>query len=244
MKSTIFFTPGAKGGTGKSTIARFVITYLKALGLNPLLLDMDDENRTMSRFFPEARQIEISKRSSYDVLIEAVVNEGAELIVADLKAGTGREVLQWWAEVPFDELSHVKFICVAAITSSPDSVQSALNWAAELKNRVSYVICKNCKDGEIFPDYDESVEALNFRGAYRPGDILMPRLDAEYMTELERLNLTIPDVLMADGSSYFNGKEIGDTLSRFMVRARLKHFQQGIYDQLGPIVSKFLEVTV
>ena len=57
--STIIFSAGAKGGTGKSTAVRFLTTYLRENGHKPVLLDMDDENRTLSRFFPEAQQIEI-----------------------------------------------------------------------------------------------------------------------------------------------------------------------------------------
>jgi MinD-like ATPase involved in chromosome partitioning or flagellar assembly len=114
----IIFTAGVKGGTGKSTAIGFLITYLKENGFNPRLLDMDDENRTLSRFFPEAEPIEIKKMSSNDVLIEKVIC-GKKLIIADLKAGTGRDTLQWWLDAPFDELPNVKFICVASITSSP-----------------------------------------------------------------------------------------------------------------------------
>jgi cellulose biosynthesis protein BcsQ len=100
---TILFTAGAKGGTGKSTAARFLITYLRERGSDPLLLDLDDENRTLSRFFPEALQVEIKKKSSPDVLVERALN-GNPLILADLKAGTGRELLDWWLDVPFEEL--------------------------------------------------------------------------------------------------------------------------------------------
>ena len=99
--STVIFTAGAKGGTGKSTIVRFLITYLRERGYEPLLLDMDNENRTLSRFFPEAEQIEIRKESSNDVLVERVLG-GNKLIIADLKAGTGRDTLEWWKVVPFD----------------------------------------------------------------------------------------------------------------------------------------------
>src|SRR5437773_11565237 len=99
----ILFTAGAKGGTGKSTAARFLITYLRDHGADPLLLDLDDENRTLSRFFPEALQVEIKKRSSHDILVERALS-GSSLIIADLKAGTGSEVLDWWLDVPFEEL--------------------------------------------------------------------------------------------------------------------------------------------
>ena len=101
--STILFTAGAKGGTGKSTAVRFLITCLRERGADPLLLDLDDENRTLSRFFPEAVQVEINKKSSHNVLVERALS-GSSVMVADLKAGTGREVLDWWLDVPFDEL--------------------------------------------------------------------------------------------------------------------------------------------
>ena len=125
--SSILFTAGAKGGTGKSTAAPFLITYLRDHGHDPLLLDLDDENRTLSRFFPEAVKVEIKKRSSHDILVERALN-GKPLIFADLKAGTGREVLDWWLDVPFEELQPlgVNFICLGSVTSSPDSVQSFL----------------------------------------------------------------------------------------------------------------------
>ena len=230
--ATILFTAGAKGGTGKSTAARFLITYLREHGQDPLLLDMDDENRTLSRFFPEAIQVEIKKKSSHDVLVERALN-GDSLILADLKAGTGREVLDWWLDIPFDELSdrQVRFICDESITSSPDSVQSFFNWVSALRDRVTYVIFKNLKDGEYLPDYDDSDESLEFREKFTPFHVTLPRLDEEYVTELERLDLTIADVLSP------RSKEISMLLSQLMVRARLRRFQQSVYDQLDPIID-------
>jgi cellulose biosynthesis protein BcsQ len=90
MTSTILFTAGAKGVSGKSTAARFVITYLRDHGANPLLLDLDDENKTLSRFFPEAIQVEMKKTSSHDILVEKVLGSDQPLVLADLKAGRPR----------------------------------------------------------------------------------------------------------------------------------------------------------
>ena len=92
------FTVGAKGGTGKSTAVRFLITYVRDHGADPLLLNLDDENRTLSRFFPEALQVEIKKKCSRHPRQAAL--DGGSLILADLKAGTGR-VLDWWLDMPF-----------------------------------------------------------------------------------------------------------------------------------------------
>lgn len=231
---TIIFTAGAKGGTGKSTAIRFLITYLREYGLDPLLLDMDDENHTLTRFFPEARLVETKKSSSYDILVEETFS-GHDLIVADMKAGTGRNVLDWWLGVPFHRLPDVRFICLATITSSPDSVQSLMNWVSALKNRVTYIICKNQKDGEIFPDYETSVESLKFQKTIKPYHVVIPRIDEEYMTELERLDLTVAEVIEPVNGLSTRGKEIGSTLCRFMVRARLEQLQLSINDQFDVI---------
>src|SRR5213596_1740369 len=231
----ILFTAGAKGGTGKSTAARFLITYLRDHGADPLLLDLDDENRTLSRFF-EALRVEIKKKSSQVILVERALKRDS-LIIADLKAGSGREVLDWWLDVPFDELQspRVQFVCIASITSSPDSVQSFFNWVTALRNRVTYFVFRNLKDGDYLPDYDRSNEALAFRERFKPHHVVLPRLDEEYVTELERLDLTIAEVLNSSDGVSSRGREIGPLLCRLMVRARLRRFQQSIYDQLDPI---------
>jgi len=233
---TIIFTAGAKGGTGKSTAMCFLVNFLREHQLNPLLIDMDKSSGTLQRYFPEAETVDIKKASSHDVLIEKV-NAGEKLIVADLKAGIEKDTLAWWLDVPFEDFPDAKFICVGAITHSPDSVQSFLEWAAALKNQVSYVVCKNQKDGEAFPDYEVSGEALNFQESYNPIEVLIPRLDEEYMTELERLNLTVAEALAANGNETINGKKVGDVLCRVMVRARLRRFQRGIYEQFEPVLK-------
>ena len=237
---TILFTAGTKGETGKSTAVRFLITYH---GADPLLLDLDDENRTLSRFF-EALRVEIKKKSSQDILVERAL-KGDSLIIADLKAGSGREVLDWWLDVPFDELQspRVQFVCIASITSSPDSVQSFFNWVTALRDRVTYVVFRNLKDGDYLPDYDKSNEALAFRERFKPHHVVLPRLDEEYATELERLDLTIAEVLNSSDGVSSRGRDIGPLLCRLMVRARLRRFQQSIYDQLDPIRQLLLAHT-
>ena len=53
-----------------------------------------------------------------------------------------REVLEWLLDVPFEELraSQVTFVCIGSITSSPDSVQSFLNWVGELGDQISHLV--------------------------------------------------------------------------------------------------------
>jgi hypothetical protein len=208
-------------------------------------MDLDDENHTLSRFFPEAISVEIKKKSSHDVLVQTALTGRHPLILADLKAGTGREVLEWFLDVPFEELraSQVTFVCLGSITSSPDSVQSFLNWVGELRDQVSYLAFKNLKDGEILPDYEDTQEAIEFRKQLNPVHVNIPRLDEEYQTELERLNLTISELIDSDqlqqGLSA-RGKPLGDILPQLLVRARLRNFQRRIYEQLDNASHLFL----
>ncbi len=171
-------------------------------------------------------------------MVERALN-GDSLILADLKAGTGREVLDWWIDVPYDELNSlgVGFVCIASVTSSPDSVQSFLNWVSALQDRVRYVVFKNLKDGDYLPDYDESDSALAFRKSFTPQHVSIPRLDEEYVTELERLDLTVAEVLNATNGKSVRGKDIGPVLCQLMVRARLRRYQRNIYSQLAPILG-------
>ena len=104
-----------------------------------------------------------------------------------------------------------------------------------LQDRVTYVVFRNLKDGDYLPDYDDSDEALNFRERFSPHHVVLARLDEEYMTELERLDLTVAEVLDASNGKSSRGRDIGPLLCRLMVRARLRRFQQAIYDQLDPV---------
>ena len=74
-------------------------------------------------------------------------------------------------------------MCIGSITSSPRSAQSFLNWVSIPQDRVSYRVFK---DGDIFPDY------------LAPCHVTLSRLDEKYQAELERLNLTISEILNSD----------------------------------------------
>ena len=146
-------------------------------------------------------------------------------------------MLDWWLDMPFEELrcQGVGFVCLASVTSSPDSVQSLLNWVTALQDRVRYVVFRNLKDEDYLPDYDESYGALSFRETFTPHHVVMPRLDEEYVTELERLDLTIAEVLDSSNGMSARGRNIGPVICQLMVSARLRRFQHTIYDQLDPI---------
>jgi hypothetical protein len=242
MACKVLFTAGAKGGSGKTTAARLIVSYLQDHGIPPLILDLDDENRSLSRFYPEAFRVDIHQEFAHDVLIEKATSGHYPLIVADLKAGTGHEVLQWFLEVPFEQLKKdcVEFLCIGSITSAPDSVQSFLNWATALENRVSYLVFKNLKDGDQLYDYERTQQAIQFQDRTRPSHVVIPKLSPRYQTELEIRSLTISEVLNGENGISARGNPLGPVLSSLMGRARLRNYQQVIYDQLDAVQEVLL----
>ena len=241
MSCTLFFTAGAKGGSGKTTAAKFQITYLREHGEVPLLMDLDDENHTLARFFPEALRINLHQEFAQDVLIEKALSREHEIIVADLKAGTGYEVLKWFLALPFEVLKErgVRLVCLGSVTSAPDSVQSFLNWAAALAHHVDYIVFRNLKDGDNLYDYDQTLQALEFRATYDPVHVTIPKLSPLYQTELEIRKLTITEVLGL--TNHISSEDrIGPVLCPLLARARLRSYQCRIYDQLDPIMQRLL----
>jgi hypothetical protein len=229
MSCTLFFTAGAKGGSGKTTAAKFLITHLQDRGEAPLLMDLDDENHTLARFFPEALRINLHQEFAQDILIEKALSSNQGIIVADLKAGTGHEVLKWFLDLPFDQLKErgVRMVCLGSVTSAPDSVQSFLNWAAALAHHVDYVVFRNLKDGENLYDYDQTRQALEFRQTYDPDHVTVEKLSPLYQTELEIRKLTITEVLeFSDGTT--REDRLGPVLCPILARARLRSYQRRI----------------
>lgn len=235
MASKILFTAGAKGGTGKSTFLRYLITWLLEALIVPLLLDCDDENSTLSRFFPDARRIVPRRTKSYDALVSLAESGEHPLIIADLKAGVGMDMISWFSDVPFEELKEigVSMACIGVITSSPDSVSSLLRWVDALGKKVQWAVVRNLKDSDatglipedvVFPEYDQTKQALEFRRRYKPTEFVLPGLDPEYQGELERVNMTIRDVLA-------RGPNVPEQLTPLMVRSKLRNYQAALYAQ-------------
>src|SRR5439155_16879643 len=55
------------------------------------------------------------------------------------------------------------------------------------------------------------------RETFTPHHVVMPRLDEEYVTELERLDLTIAEVLDSSNGMSARGRNIGPVICQLMV---------------------------
>lgn len=213
---------GTKGGVGKSTIATHLADWLKERGFKILCYDLDDENATFNRFIPEAKKLDTHDTEQTDELVfEAEKSVGDyDAMVLDLRAGAGNEMLTWFADVPFADLSEqgIDFVGWGCITSDPDSADSVTNWLEVLASEIeSVVIVKNLKDG-LFEDEP-------FKG--EKARVVVNAVDHKLMARMNEKNCSLSKVLgLAKGN-----KGLTDT----MMRTRVLRLRDDIFRQFDAI---------
>lgn len=168
----IYTTAGGKGGVGKTTLVTSFIDWHLAKKVDCSILDLDTENKTkgsLFHFYPEiTRKVDVSTRKGLDVLIDQL--EHHSTIIADMGASSGKVTHEWFDAMHDDihELN-VEFTMIGMITPDPASLESILQWASFLKNRVKYLIVLNPGENPS-PDFslwnDSSQKAKQFREAF------------------------------------------------------------------------------
>jgi hypothetical protein len=183
----IVFMMGGKGGIGKTAFATMLVEWYCARSVAHTLLDMDTENKepgSLQHFFPSARKANVQRAQGIDDFIH-VLDDGAELVVADMGGGAG-EVAHRWFDSMY-EAAHengVAFTAVGLVTPDPASVSSILSWGKFLKKRVAYLIVRNALgDPADFGYWDTDPNVQRFREMLQPKEISMeyrlPKIEHE-----------------------------------------------------------------
>lgn len=220
----IVFTMGTKGGVGKSTIVRWLTEYLAFQNVSTYLIDGDDETASLKRFYPQAEMVNVRKLLSLDLLSNRAEEQLARVVIGDFRAGVGEEMLDWFATLPFDLLqpARIHFTGIGVLTNQPDSVAAILKWASRLGNSISYILALNHRDGDP-SHYLETAEGKEMMERLKPTLVRIPKLDEAHIAELERLNMSISEVLLSEEPVAF--------FARAAVRGRLRHFQTSIFEE-------------
>ena len=174
----VVFTPGGKGGVGKTTISTALAEWYTENQIPCTLLDLDTENKkkgSFAHFFPDrAVKIDINTPAGLDAFIDHADKEPA-VILADMGAGSGKVAAHWFHSMYESVKESLSFTALSVITSDPASVESLLSWAAQLQDRVSYVVVLNQQDENQvgFSYWENTTEAKAFRALFQPAIIRM-----------------------------------------------------------------------
>jgi MinD-like ATPase involved in chromosome partitioning or flagellar assembly len=174
VKKRVVFTMGGKGGVGKTGVMLALAEWCQANKVPITLLDLDSENKaagSLKHYFNgSARQVNIHTPAGLDAFIDYLSDGRPALILADMGGGSGQVALDWF-DTMYEELAPlgIAFTAIAVITPDPASVQSVLEWASRLRDRVQYVVVENASNPQ--PDFSywhNTEQAHRFRENLHP----------------------------------------------------------------------------
>ncbi len=201
----VIFTIGGKGGTGKTTFLTTLAEWFIEHQIPCQHLDMDTENKSkgsFSHFFPEsAQKIDINTPAGLDAFID-YADQDARIILADLGSSSGKVASQWFENMYENVADILTFTAVGLVTSDPASVESVLSWAAQLQDRVSYVIVLNKHEyGAVpFAYWENTAEAQAFRRIFQPQEIRMQSRLPELQHAIRNYGITLSAVAQRQSS--------------------------------------------
>jgi len=232
IKRRIAFTCGSKGGDGKSWLIIHALQWLRAIGVDVVVIDTDDETSTLSRFIPEAKFIPIRYPTAIDGISQTAVECPKDVVVlVDLPARAGTEFGEWFELIPWNELEDqgVKFTALAVVAGTKDSIEGAIRWKAFLKDgNAAFVVAVNERDD--VGTYLASKTRQSFQAAKVP-ELFIPKMDPRISAALDARSWTITHALQVEQADY---------LTQLMSRARLRRYRDQVYSQFETVKAHLL----
>ena len=182
----VVLSMGGKGGVGKTSVMTGLAEWYETNQVAVSLLDLDTENKikgSLVHFFgSRVPKINIHTPAGLDSFVDHL-GEGAPVVLADMGAGAGKVTHEWFDKM-YPDVSEcgVAFTAIGVVTSDPASVESVLNWADALGDRVAYVIVENSlSEHADFAYWNTNPEAVAFRERSKPAivrhDYRLPDLE-------------------------------------------------------------------
>ena len=196
----VVFTPGGKGGVGKTTVSAALAEWYTENQIPCTLLDLDTENKkkgSFAHFFPDrAVKIDINTPAGLDAFIDHADKEPA-VILADMGSGSGKVAAHWFHSMYESVKESLSFTALSVLTSDPASVESLLSWAAQLQDRVSYIVVLNQQEENQvgFSYWEDTTEAKAFRALFKPAIIRMDSRLPDLQHAMRNHGITLGQVI-------------------------------------------------
>ena len=198
QRSQILFTQGGKGGVGKTTVIAALTGWIRTQGFDPVLLDLDSENREKSSFqsfYPEAQKIDIRAPDSLDRVFHFLETPGT-IVIADQGAGSGAETFSWFDRTAQIVGEFADVTSIGIVTKDPGSVASVLSWAYHLGSRVRYLIVLNeLVRGSGFDAWCTTPEVQELVTRTAPAIIALQNRNPDFEDMLRANHLTLEKVI-------------------------------------------------
>jgi hypothetical protein len=233
----VVFTPGGKGGVGKTTVSVALAEWYAENQIPCTLLDLDTENKkqgSFSHFFPDrAVKIDINTPAGLDAFIDHADKE-PDIILADMGAGSGRVAAHWFHSMHESVADTLSFTALAVVTSDPASVESLLSWASQLQDRVSYVVVLNQQeDSQVgFSYWENTAEARTFRDLFKPRIIHMDARLPDLQHAMRNHGVTLGQVSLRQAKA--------DELAKSSLVIRAQAYRRQLFAEFDRVKEELL----
>src|ERR1700724_3366240 len=169
----VILTMGGKGGVGKTSFMLVLAEWFETHQIPVTRLDLDTENKSrgsLKHYFDgTVTKVNIHTAAGLDAFVDHLAG-GAPIILADMGASSGQVTHEWFDSMGEDvAATGVTFTAIGIVTPDPASVESILNWAARLQDRVNYVVVENATTHQAdFSYWRDSLQAQQFRTVFHP----------------------------------------------------------------------------
>ena len=221
IRCRVVFTVGGKGGIGKSWLIGLLAQWLEFQRASFQVYDGDEETSTTSRFLSAAKFLAIRSSVEIDQLVQVAAEGQYQTILVDLPARAGDEFQNWFAVVPWDELSElgIRFTALCVVAGAKDSIEAVLRWREFLGNYVDYVLALNQRDDLGIFLSSRARDQFNAAGVVT---VEIAKLDERFATALDRANWTLTAALTSTAPHF---------LTQIMSRARLRKYRDQVFAQ-------------
>jgi len=174
----VILSMGGKGGVGKTSVMTGLAEWFEENQIPVTILDLDTENKargSLTHFFGGGvPKINIHTPAGLDTFVDHLA-DGVRVILADMGSGSGHVTHEWFEKMyPDVSDAGIVFTAIGVVTSDPASVDSVLDWAARLQERVDYLIVENSvAEYTDFTYWRESEQAREFQKIFKPAVIRM-----------------------------------------------------------------------
>jgi hypothetical protein len=148
---------GNRGGTGKTTISRTLMDYVRHQGLTYRAFDTEAPLGVLKRFFPDKTQIVDLTRSDDQMRVFDTIKD-ANITLIDIRAGLLSPTLKTLAEIGFLSAvkeGRLKISVVHVIGSSEASFQEIKATAALVEGAKHYLAINHATDASFMGLSDE-----------------------------------------------------------------------------------------
>jgi len=232
-KPAVILIGAAKGGVGKTTVARTLLDYFAARQIRARAFDTEVPRGTLKRFYPGLTDlVDVNHVPDQMKIFDTLHSADAPVTLIDVRAGLLSPTLNALRNIGFidaakkEQITFAVFHILGPSIASLDEIAETSAFMGDAK----YFMVKNFINNTHYFEWDEKTHSSYFKNVKNAVEITIPKLN-EMATEQVELAAT-------PFTAFINNKKpSGDPASySFVLRGYVRHWLENIwaeYDRTG-----------